>query len=187
MVLPERHHAAQEIGAAQQRAVGGSGAAEGDVVAAAGAGVGAVEGELLGAEPGEPGFLVERFDDGAQRPPGRTRLDVDLDDAGVRGDDQGGQPRVARQRVALDDDRALEFVGHRLDDGQQLDDILGTFERREEHPDVAVARLHRDRCRRSIRAARRWPPVPPVGSQRVEGRHAARTASARTRRATATT
>ena len=74
-------------------------------------------------------------------------MDVDLDDAGVRGDDEGGQPWVARQRVALDDDRALEFVGHRLDDGQQLDDILGAFERREEHPDVAVARFHRDRGR----------------------------------------
>ena len=110
------------------------------MVATTGAGVGAVEGELLGAEAGEPSFLVERFDDGAQRSPGRTRLHVDLDHAGVRGDDQGGQPRVARQRVALDDDRALEFVGHRLDDGQQLDDVLGTFERRKEHPDVAVAR-----------------------------------------------
>ena len=66
MVLPVRHHAAQEIRAAQQRAVGGRGAAEGDVVAAAGAGVGAVERELLGAEPCQPGLLVERLDDCAQ-------------------------------------------------------------------------------------------------------------------------
>ena len=50
VVLPERDEAAQQVRAAQERAVGGRPAAEGDVVAAAGARVEAVERELLGAE-----------------------------------------------------------------------------------------------------------------------------------------
>ena len=42
----------EQVGAAQERAVGRRLAAEHDVVAAAGAGVAAVEHELLGAEAG---------------------------------------------------------------------------------------------------------------------------------------
>ena len=69
VVLPVGDQAAQQVGAAQQRAVGGVGAAERHVVAAAGAGVGAVELELLGAEPGQPGLGVERLDDRRAAPP----------------------------------------------------------------------------------------------------------------------
>ena len=50
MVLPVGDQAAQQVGPAQERAVGRRRAAEHDVVAAAGAGVPAVEHELLGAE-----------------------------------------------------------------------------------------------------------------------------------------
>ena len=59
MVVPVAEQAAQQVGPAQERAVGRRRAAEDDVVAAAGAGVPAVEHELLGAQPRLPGLLVE--------------------------------------------------------------------------------------------------------------------------------
>ncbi len=57
----------EQIRAAQERAVGGRGAAEHDVVAAAGAGVAAVDHEFLGAEPGLTRLLIQRLGD--VRPP----------------------------------------------------------------------------------------------------------------------
>ena len=59
MVVPVGDQAAQQIGAAQERPVGRRGAAEHEVVAAAGAGVAAVEHELLGGQPRLPRRLVE--------------------------------------------------------------------------------------------------------------------------------
>ena len=50
MVVPVTDHATQQIGAAQERAVRGSRSADHHVVAAAGAGVLAVQHELLGAQ-----------------------------------------------------------------------------------------------------------------------------------------
>jgi hypothetical protein len=60
VVLPIGDDAAQADRAAQQRGVGGPRPAEREVVAAAGAGVGAVEVELLGREMDLTGVLVER-------------------------------------------------------------------------------------------------------------------------------
>ena len=60
MVLPIRDQAAQQIGPAQEWTIGRGRAAEHDVIAAAGAGVAAVEHELLGAEPRQPRFFVDR-------------------------------------------------------------------------------------------------------------------------------
>jgi len=50
VVLPVGDQAAEQVGAAQDRAVRRCGAADGEVVAAARAGMAAVEGEGLGAE-----------------------------------------------------------------------------------------------------------------------------------------
>ncbi len=69
MVLPVGDQALQQVGAAQQRAVGRRGPAEGHVVATAGAGVAAVEHELLGAEPRLPRLLVQRRRGGDQFTP----------------------------------------------------------------------------------------------------------------------
>ena len=60
VVLPVADQAAQQVGPAQERAVGRRGAAEHDVVAAAGADMAAVEHEFFGAEPRLPRLLVER-------------------------------------------------------------------------------------------------------------------------------
>ena len=60
MVEPIADEAAQQIGAAKHRTVGGRRAADHDVIAAAGAAVPAIEHELLGAEPRQTRDFVER-------------------------------------------------------------------------------------------------------------------------------
>jgi len=59
MVVPVGDHAGEEVGPAQERAVEGGRPAQGDVVAAAGAGVPPIDLELLGAQPGQAGLIVE--------------------------------------------------------------------------------------------------------------------------------
>ena len=71
VVLPVGQQADEQVGAAQQRAVGRGGPAEGQVVAAAGAGVAAVDGERLGAKPLQPRVLVDRGHDVDQLRPAR--------------------------------------------------------------------------------------------------------------------
>ena len=51
MVVPVREQAAQQVRPAQERRIGRRRAAEHEVIAAAGAGVAAVDHELLGSEP----------------------------------------------------------------------------------------------------------------------------------------
>ena len=60
MIVPIADEAAEQIGPAQEGRIGGRGAADDDVVAAAGAGVAAVEHEFFGAEAAEMGFFVKR-------------------------------------------------------------------------------------------------------------------------------
>ncbi len=58
-------------------------AAHDDVVAAAGAGVAAVEHEFFGAEAGVVGIFVEACGDGDGFVPGVDGVGVDFDDAGI--------------------------------------------------------------------------------------------------------
>ena len=59
MALPVQHEALQQIRPAQERRVLRRAAADHDMVAAAGAGVAAVDQETVGAEPRLGGVLVE--------------------------------------------------------------------------------------------------------------------------------
>ena len=60
MALQIDDEALEQVGPAQERAVGRGRAAEHHMIAAAGAGVAAVDHELVGAEPRQPRLLVER-------------------------------------------------------------------------------------------------------------------------------
>ena len=93
MVVPVADQAAQQIRPAQERAVGRRRAADDDVVAAAGAGVAAVEHELLGAEPRQPRLFVQRRRVIDQLGPALRRVQVDFDDAGIGRDFEVVQPR----------------------------------------------------------------------------------------------
>ena len=102
MALPVEDEALQQVRPAQERAVRRMGAANHDMVAAAGAGMAAVGHELLGAEPRLPRVLIEIARRGdALRPVGR-RMDVDLDDAGVGRHLDHVEARIDRRRIALD-------------------------------------------------------------------------------------
>ena len=147
MVLPVGEQADQQVGPAQQRAVRGRRAAERDVVAAAGAGVRAVEVELLGGQATLAGGGVQRRGDLGELGPGRRRVDVDLDDSWVRGDGERAGPGVAGQRIALEDDRCSNLGSGALDDRDQFDSVLELLQRRQEDEQVAVALLDRQ-CRR---------------------------------------
>ena len=61
MALEIENEALEQIGPAQERTVGRAFAAEHHVIAAAGAGMAAVDHELVGAEPREPRLLVNRL------------------------------------------------------------------------------------------------------------------------------
>ncbi len=61
MVVPVGDDAGQKVGASQKRAVGRCQAPHDDMIAAAGAGVAAIEHELLGRQPRKVRVLVEAF------------------------------------------------------------------------------------------------------------------------------
>lgn len=82
MPLPVGQQRYQQVRSAQQRRIGGRNPAQGDVVAAAGAAVGAVDVERLGGQPREPGLRVQRFQLPALLVEAGGRRDVDLDDPG---------------------------------------------------------------------------------------------------------
>ena len=78
MIVPIGHQAAQQIGPTQERAVGRRRAAEHDVIAAAGAGVRAVEIELFRAQSRELGVFVNAVGDLHQLVPILGRLERSL-------------------------------------------------------------------------------------------------------------
>ncbi len=63
MVVPVAHHAAQEVGPAQERTVAWRRATDGDVVAAAGADVATIDHELLAVEAARARFVVDHVGD----------------------------------------------------------------------------------------------------------------------------
>ena len=133
----------------------GGRAAEDEVVAAARAGVAAVEHELLGGEAG------------LRAPPRRaswscstsssqlaTGCMLHLDDAGIGRDREARQARIARRRIALEQHGDRERGGGRLDGGDQLEIVL---ERR--HAAAGRCRARRRAARRRARCGRSRSPT----------------------------
>ena len=94
------------------------------MVAAAGAGVAAVDQEPVGAQPDLCGVFVETEGDIDGLAPALRGLDVDLDHAGIGRDLDDLDTRIERRRVALDMDLDLQLFGGRLDRGDKLEIIL---------------------------------------------------------------
>ncbi len=145
MVLPEGYHRAQHVGPAQEGAVVGPRGAHDDMVAAAGADALAVDHELVGDQARHPRLVIDGVDDGLQLGPVFGRLDIDLDNAGVRRDRHGFDTMVARRTVAFDDDRRLHMGRHRLDGVDQAEIVLGIGQGRQEQEQLAVADLGAER------------------------------------------
>ena len=95
------------------------------MIAAAGAGVPAVEHEFFGAQPRLPRLFVERRRVAHQLVPAVGRMDVDLDHAGVGRDLEMVQPMIVRRRVAFDHDRQCASSARGLlDRGDQVEVVL---------------------------------------------------------------
>ena len=75
------------------------------MVAATGAGMTAVEHELLGRQPRQVRDFVEMRRAGDEFVPGSRRLDVDFDDARVGSDAEVRQSRIARRLVTFENHR----------------------------------------------------------------------------------
>ena len=163
VALPVGQHRHQQIGTAQHRRIGGGDTAQRDVVAAAGAAVGAVDVERLGGQPRQPGLLVERLQLLLLLGEARRRRHVDLDDTGIGRDGHRREPRVRRRSVALDHHRAVDLGRRGLDAGDQIDEVLQSSVGGRIHVQQAVADLGhhggRRAARRPPRRRRRRRPV----------------------------
>ena len=184
MVLPERDHAAQQVGPAQDGAVQHRLRAENDVAASAGGEMAAVVGELAGDQAIAVRLLVQDGVEFFELVPVRRRGQIDLEHAGVGRQPKGPEARIGRRRVALQPDRnsqvaagvfhrgdQVQVVGHHRGVGQE--DVQAAFDRlnAERGPDqlrrgLGCARERRQRIGCGL-YARTTPVVAPARRGRV--------------------
>ena len=151
MVVPVGDEAGEQVGAAQERGIGGCCAAQHEMVAAAGPGVAPVEHELFGREAREARRLVERLGVLHQRLPVRGRVDVGFQHARIRRDADHLHRRVARRLVALEDHRQAQLAGGGLDRVHEVEVVLDCLDGRHEDVEHAMARLGAERRARDMR------------------------------------
>jgi hypothetical protein len=118
MVVPISDQAAEQIGAAQQRRIRGSRAAEDNMIAAARAGVPAVEHELFRSEPTEMSFFVQSRRALDQFIPGCGGLGVHFNHTGIGRDLDLIEAVIVRRSVTFDQHRQFQFPGRVFDGGQ---------------------------------------------------------------------
>ncbi len=172
VVLPVGDQAAQQIGPPQDRAVGGGRTAQGDVIAAAGAGVPPVQHEFFGAEPGRAGLVVKRLGGLDELAPGKGRMDVDLDDPGVRRDLEFFQPRIGGRRIAFQHHRHAELRRGELHRSDEIHGVLEGGYRRQKDIQPSVPGLDaKRRVQHHLRGvlARRLLLLDPIRSRRAGG------------------
>ena len=174
MVVPVGDQARQQVGPAEERALGDGRAAEHQVVAATGADVPAVEFELLRHEPAGPRLLVERCAKGDQLAPRPDRGHVDLDHAGIGGDGEPPEQRPVGRWVALEHHRAPHRHGDLLHLPHQLQPVadrhvvvrpLRLGQRRQEEVHPPATHLD-DQCRAHDSSARGRRPLFGPGEER---------------------
>ena len=115
------------------------------MVAAAGAGVPAVEHEFFRAEPRQPRLFVKRRRALDEFVPRFARVHVHLDHAGVGRDAEFVQARIFRRRFAFDDDGQTGFVRGRFDARDEIQIIFHPFDGRHENVQPSIARLDAER------------------------------------------
>jgi len=137
MVVPIADEACEQIGAAQEWAVGRRRGAQHHVIAAACTRMASVEHELFGAQIRFVGGAVKERRVVDELAPRRGRMDVDFDDAGIGRHLQQLQARIARRRIAFDHDLDLQVRSRRLDGRQQVEIVVERGQRR--HEDIKRA------------------------------------------------
>ncbi|MNQ67257.1 hypothetical protein D3C85_817730 [compost metagenome] len=111
------------------------------MVTATGTGMAAIDHEFLGSQARLPGLLVEEFGTLDQLVPTGRGLHVDLDHTRVRRHLEIAQACVARRLVAFKQDRAIELLGRRLDNADQLQIIFQPLQWRHEQVQPAFSRF----------------------------------------------
>ena len=143
--LPVQDQALEQVGSAQERAVSRARSPQRNVIATARTDVATVDHELVGAEPAETRFLVERVRKFNGLAPSRGGLDIDLDDTWIGRHLDDVQARVGRRLIAFHMDRHMELGCGRFNDCKELEIVFQPFEWRHEHAKPPVARLDRQR------------------------------------------
>ena len=141
MILPVAHEAAQQIGATQEGAVFGRLCADDDVIAAAGAGVAAIDHEFLRAEAGLAGFFIKRLGDEDHFVPAFRGLHVHLDHAGVWRDFERVHTRIVGRGIAFEHDGLAQSERHVLHGTDAAQILLQSLGWRHEDEQFAIARL----------------------------------------------
>ncbi len=106
MTLPEQDQAFEQVGAAQEGAVGRCCTAHNHVVAAPRARMPTIGHELVRAQTALPRFFINGLRCLHAGVPIGRRVNIDLDHAGVRGDAHHFDTRVVGRGIAFDQDFA---------------------------------------------------------------------------------
>jgi len=124
VVVPEGQQAGQQIWPTQEGTVRGRRAPQHEVIAAPRAGVPSIHHELLGRQSGFVRGLVQELGVVHQLRPAGCRMDVDFDDARVRGDLQQLETGVARRWVPLQHDGHAQLLRCRFHGGKQVEVVI---------------------------------------------------------------
>ena len=145
MALPIEQQALQYVWTAQERAIVNARATDNDVIAAACAGVAAVDHEFVGAQATVARVFVERARDVDALAPAGCGLDVDFDDAGIGRDANDCGSWIERRLVAFDTHRRSRVRGAGFDGGKQFKIIFERIGGWHEDVQHALARFDDDR------------------------------------------
>ena len=145
VIVPEAQQRFQQVRAAEERAVFRRHGAHHHVIAAASADVAAVQHEFFRCKPHSARFGIKGRGARHHVVPGRGRVDVHLDHAGIRGHGKAQDAAVTRRLVALEHHLALCRGRRPLDRRDQRQPILGPVERWDKDVQQAIPRLHRKR------------------------------------------
>jgi hypothetical protein len=142
--LPHQDQGFQQIGAAQEWAVGHGRATDHHMVAPTSAGMPPVDHEFVGPQATGARFVIDRLGRGDTIVPSMGGVDVHLDHAGIGGHADHVQARVIGGRIAFDMDGQVQFLRRQLCRGQQFQIILQRLARRHEQAQAAVAGFYGD-------------------------------------------
>ena len=133
MIQPISDHASKEVGAAQKGAVPRRRRSEHEMISASGAGVAAIQHELLCAEADLARVFVQRGGVAHQLAPIVRGVDIYFDDSRIGRDFDLLDARIGGRRIPVDNDGSLEMGGRVLDRGEKIDVVFRVREGRHEH------------------------------------------------------
>ncbi|MEY3459378.1 MAG: hypothetical protein RL215_2535 [Planctomycetota bacterium] len=139
MVVPEGNEAAEEIGSAEEGAVAGRGGSEDKVIPATGTGMASIALKFFGTESAVASIFVDAGGDVFEFFPAGGWLDIDFDDARIRGYFQEADAGILRREVAFEDNGELKLFCSVFDGGNEVEVIFECADGGHEHVESSVA------------------------------------------------